>query len=155
VRLDGAQDAVPVLEAVRAWCAQRGLAAFQEWAEAWLGAALLLTGQRLEEARELLRRAVSGMRRARRHLERPAAAVFLAEAEWRAGDEEAHDAACEVAFEAAEACGTLRPLEQALELAPAVLARRLDAEGPGERRWRSLVRTDEAVPAPSGAAGDR
>jgi LuxR family maltose regulon positive regulatory protein len=131
VRLGQPEEAIPVLEGVRAWCARRGLSAFQEWAEAWLGAALLLTGRDADEARELLRRAVSGMRRARRHLELPAAAVFLAEAEWRAGD------------------------EQALELAPAVLARRIDAEGAGERRWRSLVRTGDAVPAASSLAGER
>src|SRR5207249_2537962 len=53
--------------------------------------------------------------------------------------EGAHDAACEVAYEAAEACGTLRPLEQALELMPAVHARRVDAEPADERRWRLLV----------------
>jgi ATP/maltotriose-dependent transcriptional regulator MalT/DNA-binding SARP family transcriptional activator len=155
VRLGQPETAIPVLEGVREWCARRGLAAFREWAEAWLGAAHLLTGRDPAEARELLRRAVSGMRRARRHLELPAAAIFLAEAEWCAGDEEAHDAACEVAFEAAEACGTLRPLEQALELTPGVLARRLDAERAGERRWRALVRTGDGMPAFSPAAGAR
>ncbi|HJZ62590.1 MAG TPA: BTAD domain-containing putative transcriptional regulator, partial [Miltoncostaeaceae bacterium] len=139
VRLGRLEDAVVVLDAVRAWCAERGLAAFREWAEAWLGGARLLMHQDPESAGDLLRRAVAGMRQASRRLELPAAAVFLAEAEWRTGDEDAHDAACEVAYRAAEACGTLRPLEQALELMPAVLARRVDAEPAEERRWRLIV----------------
>ena len=153
VRLGRPGDAIPVLEAVLAWCAERGLAAFREWAEAWLGAALLLTEDDAAPALALLRRAVSGMRRAHRHLELPAAAIFLAEAEWRAGDEDAHDAACEIAYAAAEACGTLRPLEQALELAPAVLARRLDSEAPDEWRWRALARAEEVVAAASPESG--
>ena len=49
------------------------------------------------------------MRRAHRHLELPAAAVFLAEAEWRAGDEDAHDAACEIAYAAAERAAPCTP----------------------------------------------
>ena len=104
----------------------------------------------------LLRRAVSGMRRAHRHLELPAAAIFLAEAEWRAGDEDAHDAACEVAYAAAEACGTLRPLEQALALragGPRPAARLPRA--PDERRWRALARAEEVVAAASPESGAR
>jgi DNA-binding SARP family transcriptional activator len=89
------------------------------------------------------------MRRARRHLELPAAAVFLAEAEWRLGDPDLHDAAADAAYSAAEECGTLHPLTRALELMPGVLARRLDSEGlDSERRWRTLVpRSPSAVAA--------
>jgi ATP/maltotriose-dependent transcriptional regulator MalT/DNA-binding SARP family transcriptional activator len=149
VRLGAAEDAMPVLAGVRAWCAQRGLASFREWAESWLGAAMLVLGRPAEEARALLAQAVAGMRRARRHLELPAAAVFLAEAEWRLGDAEAHDRAADAAYAAAEDCGTLHPLAGALELMPEVLARRLDAEPvDGERRWRTLVpRSPTAVAA--------
>ena len=149
VRLGAAEDALPVLSGVRAWCAQRGLASFREWAEAWLGGAMLVLGRPAGEARALLAQAVAGMRRARRHLELPAAAVFLAEAEWRAGDAEAHDRAADAAYAAAEDCGTLHPLAAALELMPDVLARRLDAEAlDSERRWRTLVpRSPTAVAA--------
>ena len=97
---------MPVLADVRAWCAERGLASFREWAEAWLGAAMLVLDRPADEARPSWP-AVAGMRRARRHLELPAAAVFLAEAEWRAGDADAHDAAADAAYAAAEDCGTL------------------------------------------------
>jgi ATP/maltotriose-dependent transcriptional regulator MalT/DNA-binding SARP family transcriptional activator len=151
VRLGSPETAVPVLSGVRAWCAERGLASFREWAESWLGAAMLLLGRPADEARALLAQAVGGMRRARRHLELPAAAVFLAEAEWRVGDADAHDAAADAAYAAAEECGTLHPLAAALELMPGVLARRLDAEAVGEeRRWRALVpRSPSAVAAPA------
>src|SRR5262249_56442601 len=62
VRLGRLEDAVVVLDAVRAWCAERGLAAFREWAEAWLGGARLLMHQDPESAGDLLRR--GGARRA-------------------------------------------------------------------------------------------
>ena len=149
VRLGAPDEAAVILRNVRAWCAERGLASFREWAEAWLGGAMLLLDHPAEGARPLLAQAAAGMRRARRHLELPAAAAFLAEAEWRLGDEDAHDAAADAAYAAAEECGTLHPLTRALELVPGVLARRLDSEGPeSERRWRMLV----PVAPPSSAA---
>ena len=155
VRLGTRTLAIRVLGEVRDWCAQRGLASFREWAETWLGGALLMLDRPAEEARALLEPAVKAMRRARRHLELPAAAVFLAEAEWRLGCEDAHDAAAEVAYGAAERCGTLHPLMIALELVPDVLARRLDCEGPdNERRWSTLVplaSTDTVAPEMEGA----
>ena len=149
VRLGAPQEAVAVLSDVRAWCAERGLASFREWADAWLGGALLVLRRPPGEARALLAPAVAGMRRARRHLELPAAAVFLAEAEWRLGEPDLEDDAADAAYAAAEECGTLHPLARALELMPDVLARRLDAEGvDSERRWRTLVvRSPSAVGA--------
>jgi len=155
VRLGQAEEAVQILPGVRAWCAERGLASFREWAEAWLGGAMLLSGRPAQEARDILAAAVAGMRRARRHLELPAAGVFLAEAEWRLGNEEAHDLAADTAYAAAEDCGTLHPLTRALELMPGVLARRLDSDEPaGERRWRTLAAVEPspvAAPAMEGA----
>ena len=155
VRLGAPDAAVEVLGAVRDWCARRGLASFREWAEAWLGGAMLLLDRPAEEAHRLLRPVVDSMRRARRNLELPAAAVFLAEAEWRLGNEDAHDAAAEAAYSASEQCGTLHPLINALALAPGVLARRLDCEGPdSERRWSALVplaSTETVAPELEGA----
>jgi ATP/maltotriose-dependent transcriptional regulator MalT/DNA-binding SARP family transcriptional activator len=140
VRLGSPGEAAGILGEVRDWCAQRGLASFREWADAWLGGAMLLLDRPPGEARTVLEPTVTSMRRARRHLELPAAAAFLAEAEWRLGNEDAHDEAAEVAYAAAEQCGTLHPLMVALDLVPGVLARRLDCEGPdSERRWSSLV----------------
>jgi len=156
VRLGAYADAIGVLTEVRDWCAQRGLASFREWTEAWLGGAMLLLDRPADQAREVLWPAVQGMRRARRHLELPAAALFLAEAEWRLGDEDAHDDAAEVAFAAAEQCGTLVPLATVLELVPGVLARKLDAEAAGsERRWSALVRLASATAAAPDAEGAR
>lgn len=155
VRLGFPEKAVEVLGEVRDWCAQRGLASFREWAETWLGGAMLLLDRPPEEARQLLEPAVNAMRRARRHLELPAAAVFLAEAQWRLGHEDAHDEAAEVAYAAAQQCGTLHPLVTALELVPGVLARLLDCEGPdSERRWSTLVplaSTETVAPELEGA----
>ena len=84
----------------------------------------------------VLRPAVAGMRRATRRLELLAAAALLAEAEWRHGDEDAHDAAITVAYEASEAIGTLAPLLRALALVPDVLLRRADAAPEDDHRWR-------------------
>ncbi len=155
VRLGAAERAAEVLGEVRDWCARRGLASFREWAEAWLGGAILMLDRPADEARRLLEPAVNSMRRARRDLELPAAAAFLAEAHWRLGEEDAHDAAAEVAYSASERCGTLHPLMTALGLVPGVLARRLDCEGPeSERRWSGLVplaSTDTVAPELEGA----
>jgi DNA-binding SARP family transcriptional activator len=147
VRLGQYAEAIDVLADVRDWCAQRGLASFREWSETWLGGAMLLL-DRPAQAREVLLPAVQGMRRARRYLELPAAALFLAEAEWRLGDEDAHDDAAEIAYAAAEQCGTLVPLVTVLGLVPGVLARKLDAEAASsERRWSALVRLASAAAA--------
>ncbi|MGE0248168.1 MAG: BTAD domain-containing putative transcriptional regulator [Thermoleophilia bacterium] len=134
-------EAIELLTDVRRWCQARGLSCFREWGDTWLAGALLGLGRDPGRARELLRAAVAGMRRAERTLELPAACVLLAEAEWRCGDEEAHDAAADAAYEAALATGTLSPLLRSLaEDAPEVLARRLDAAGPDDRVWRRLAR---------------
>jgi ATP/maltotriose-dependent transcriptional regulator MalT/DNA-binding SARP family transcriptional activator len=140
VRMGLMSEALEVLEEIRSWCAEREMLAGREWAETWLGAALLSLEPDPAPALALLRPAAEGMRRAGRWVELPAAGVFLAEAEWRAGDEEAHDAAADLAHAAAEACGTLAPLALALELAPQVLTRRLDASDDEDGRWHRLLR---------------
>ncbi|MCU1607845.1 MAG: transcriptional activator domain protein [Modestobacter sp.] len=114
--------------------------AFQVEQRAMLtGLAALGTG-RVAEAVEQLRAAVGGMRRGERLLYLPAAAVFLAEAEWRCGREDAADAAAELAREAAGRQGTDHSLLAALAEFPDVLARRIDLEPRGDSPWHELGR---------------
>jgi DNA-binding SARP family transcriptional activator len=80
------------------------------------------------------------MRRSDRQIELPTAAVYLAEAEWRAGDEAAADAAADVALEAARRQGSNHMLLQALADFPAVVSRRLDAEPAADSPWHELGR---------------
>jgi ATP/maltotriose-dependent transcriptional regulator MalT len=105
--------------------------------DCWCGFALLLAGRNVE-ALARLRRAVTVMRRTRQMLEMPSAAVYLAEAEWRMGNEEAADDAADLALEAARVQGFNQILLEALRDFPAVLSRRLDAESSGA--WRSWSR---------------
>lgn len=132
-------EAVELLEITRDWCSRRGLACFREWADTWLGAALLGLGRDPEPVARLLGAAIRGMEGAERRLELPAANVFLAEAAWRSGDEAAHDAAADAAYSASLDIGTLGPLLGALDEMPDVLARRIDAAGPGDDGWRLLA----------------
>jgi DNA-binding SARP family transcriptional activator len=149
VRMGLFSEALEVLEEIRAWCAGRDLRGGREWAEAWIGAALLSLEPDPAPALAMLRPAADAMRQGGRWLELPAAGVFLAEAEWRTGNEEAHDAAADLAYEAAEACGTLAPLVRAFEVAPQVLARRLDASDDDDGRWHRLLRAGASTPPPS------
>jgi DNA-binding SARP family transcriptional activator len=105
----------------------------------WCGFALLLAG-RDGEALARLRRAVTILRRTRQMLEMPSAAVYLAEAEWRMGNEEAADEAADLALEAAGVQGFNHMLLQALRDFPAVLSRRLDAEPAADSPWHELGR---------------
>ena len=139
VRSGRADEARPLLSDAAAWCAERGLMSFREWADTWLGASLLALEEPPERALTVLRPTVASMRRAGRLLELPAAAVLLAEAEWRGGDEDAHDAAITVGYEAAEAMGSFAPLLRALALVPDVLLRRADAAPEDDHRWRRLL----------------
>ena len=111
----------------------------EEVAETRLGHACLLEGEDVA-ALEHLRRAVEGMLAGGRGLELPGAAVMLAEAEWRAGNEEESDRAADIALEASERQGSRHQLLQALGRFPAVLSRRLDAEPSGESAWHELGR---------------
>jgi ATP/maltotriose-dependent transcriptional regulator MalT/DNA-binding SARP family transcriptional activator len=110
-----------------------------EGTDLWYGVALLLEGRDVE-ALERLRRAVASMRHSDRRLELPATAVYLAEAEWRAGDEAAADAAADVALEAARRQGSNHMLLQALADFPSVVSRRLDAEPAADSPWHELGR---------------
>jgi DNA-binding SARP family transcriptional activator len=128
-----------------------------EGSRAWYGLALLLVG-RDREALERLRDAVSSMSTNGRLLELPIAAVYLAEAEWRAGDEDAADRAANLALEAAEQQGSNHLLLQALADFPAVLSRRLDAEVGADSAWhsvgRALIAQGISIDAVTGEAVD-
>lgn len=145
VRMGVPDEARPVLDDARAWCEARGLRGFGEWASTWSAAAQLMAGGDPHTPRDHLAATVRSMHDAGRRLELAAAAVFLAEACWRCGDEEGHDGACDLAYTTAEAQGTLAPVLRAVHLMPDVLARRVDASPPGDDRWTSLRRV---IPAP-------
>ena len=107
--------------------------------DCWYGFALLLRG-RDAEALERLRRSVAFLRRTDRWLEMPGAAVYLAEAEWRMGNEDAADEAADLALEAARVQGFNHMLLAALRDFPAALSRRLDSEPGADSCWHELGR---------------
>jgi DNA-binding SARP family transcriptional activator len=110
-----------------------------EQIDTWYGFALLLAGSDAE-ARVRLRRAVDSMTAADRVLELPTAAVYLAEAEWRAGDDAAADRAADIALVGAHAQGSNHLLLQALADFPAVASRRIDAEPGADSPWHAVGR---------------
>jgi ATP/maltotriose-dependent transcriptional regulator MalT/DNA-binding SARP family transcriptional activator len=110
-----------------------------EQGDTWHGRLLLLRGEDLAAA-ERLQAAVRSMVAGDRILELPAAAVYLAEASWRLGDEDAADRAADVALAAAERQGADFGLVQALAEFPAVAARRIDAEAGRQSAWHSIAR---------------
>jgi ATP/maltotriose-dependent transcriptional regulator MalT len=116
------------------------LGSLAERIDTWYGYALLLEDS-TDAALARLRRAVAGMRRSERMRELPTAAVYLAEAEWRAGDEDAADRAADVALDAARRQGSNHMLLRALADFPAVVTRRLDAEPAADSPWHELGRS--------------
>ncbi|WP_326674265.1 BTAD domain-containing putative transcriptional regulator [Streptomyces sp. NBC_01257] len=114
-----------------------------EQLDALYGFALLGLGTPADDAEALLRlrRAVASMDEADRILELCAAAVYLAEAEWRAGDPDAADSAADLALAIAERLSTRHALLGALRAFPGVLSRRLDGLTDADSPWHSLGRT--------------
>jgi DNA-binding SARP family transcriptional activator len=110
-----------------------------EPADTWYGLALLLQSED-GAALARLRTAVEGMVVGDRMLELPTAAVYLAEAEWRAGNDEAADRAADLALDAARRLGSNHVLLQALADFPAVASRRIDAERNPDSPWHELGR---------------
>jgi DNA-binding SARP family transcriptional activator len=152
LRLDhDAEAALAVLDRLESSPHARELAYLAEQIDTWYGFALLLTG-RDEEAAQRLRAAAGAMLRSERMLQLPTAAVYLAEAEWRLGDEEAADQAADVALDAARRQGSNHMLLQALADFPAVVSRRIDAEPAADSVWhelaRALVAQDVALTVP-------
>jgi DNA-binding SARP family transcriptional activator len=107
--------------------------------DTWYGLALLLESEDAA-ALDRLRRAVDSMVTGDRMLELPTAAVYLSEAEWRAGHEEAADRAADLALDAAHRLGSNHVLLQALADMPAVVSRRIDAEPGADSPWHTLGR---------------
>ncbi|HWU09289.1 MAG TPA: hypothetical protein VN520_23390, partial [Streptomyces sp.] len=114
LRLDGDHAAaLAALDAFDRMNTSACASPLQQRADTWRGLALLLAGED-EQAAVNLRAAVRTMTNAELLLELPAAAVFLAEAEWRVGDPEAADAAADLALEAARTQGSTFLLMEAL-----------------------------------------
>lgn len=106
----------------------------------WRGLIALMSGDAAAAAMHL-RRATELLYRWDRLYFLPAAAVYLAEAEWRLEDEAAADAAADLALSAARRQGSNHLLLQALREFPAVVSRRLDAESGSDSAWHSIGRT--------------
>jgi DNA-binding SARP family transcriptional activator len=133
------QQARAVLDRVESVPGARRIAWAAEMFDTLYGLALLLQGED-EAARSRLRSAVGSMEENDRILELPTAAVYLAEAEWRAGNEDAADRAADLALEAARRQGSDHILMQALADLPAVLSRRIDGEPSADSAWHRLGR---------------
>ncbi|MFD8685716.1 BTAD domain-containing putative transcriptional regulator [Streptomyces sp. NPDC059651] len=112
----------------------------RELSRLWRGLSLLLRNHD-DEARVELEACVDGMRRGDRRLELATAAVYLAEAYWRHGEEEASDAAAELALTEATAQGSQHLLLAALTDVPAVAVREADASSTRMSRWHELTAT--------------
>ncbi|MEU9408198.1 BTAD domain-containing putative transcriptional regulator [Streptomyces sp. NPDC048281] len=141
IRLDDPRTAWQVLERLRGNPLVDSSVYYREVVST-LDALLMLLGAGGDDTRALgiLRDTVASMGRGARILELPAAAVFLAEAEWRAGNEEESDRAAELALAAAARQGANHVLLQALARFPAVLSRRIDAEPEADSPWHALGR---------------
>lgn len=128
-------DAISVLQEALDESTRSGLVAYQEWAHAVLGRALLALDDDVA-ARDHLRAAVAGMRRAQRLLMLPLAAVCLSEAEWRTGNHELADEAAGVAYQSSLQMGAFRSLQVALLEFPGVYRRQLQRDPDAE--WRRI-----------------
>ncbi|MFB7114767.1 BTAD domain-containing putative transcriptional regulator [Streptomyces sp. NPDC056291] len=131
-----------VLDELEALPYARSYQSTGEQLDALYGFALLGCGTPADDAEALLRlrRAVVSMHEADRILELCAAAVYLAEAEWRAGDPDAADRAADLALATAYRLGTRHALLGALRAFPGVLSRRLDGLTDTDSSWHSLGR---------------
>jgi DNA-binding SARP family transcriptional activator len=114
--------------------------AFRELSQVWEGGALLLGGKDAAAA-GALREAATSMRRADRRLELVTALVYLSEAEWRLGNEDAADEASEDAYLVASEQGSRRRLVLGLADFPGVASRRIDAEPEPDGPWHALGRS--------------
>jgi hypothetical protein len=138
--------AVAILDRAEVAGARR-YAFLAELLDTWRGFAFLLADHP-REARTCLGRAVASMEKADRILELPAAATYLAEAQWRLDSAVEADEAADRALRAAAKQGSNHQLMLALSDFPAVVSRRLDAEADSDSPWHRLGRAlmDAGVP---------
>jgi DNA-binding SARP family transcriptional activator len=73
--------------------------------------------------------------------------VYLSEAEWRAGEEQAADRAADIALEAAKFQGSNHLLLAALADFPSVAWRRVEAEAAADSAWHRFARLLRSSPA--------
>ncbi len=131
------ETAAALLEPLQAPGGRR-TALSSELIDLWDGCRRLLDGDD-EGALRALRRAVEGMERGGRYMEAQTAAIYLAEAEWRAGEEQRADAAADLALRIARAQHSNHGLLCALQDFPAVASRRIDA-APPDSEWHGIGR---------------
>ncbi|WP_371787878.1 hypothetical protein OG404_03850 [Streptomyces griseoaurantiacus] len=106
----------------------------------WHGLVGLLDGNTTAAVHHL-REAVGVMTYWDRRLLLPRAAVYLAEAEWRNGDESAAERAANLALKAARMTGSRYGLIQALREFPDVLSRQIDAALDPDSPWHGIGRS--------------
>ena len=148
LRLMGDPDrGLAVLEEIERSPHARQYRSTSEHLDTWFGYAYLLL-DRNAEAHERLTRALGSMRESGRILEMPTAAVYLAEASWRIGDEDRADELLDLARDAALAQQTDEVLVRALRELPDVLSRKLDGMRHAEPFW---VQLGKRVLAPGAA----
>jgi DNA-binding SARP family transcriptional activator len=118
----------------------RDYAVSRELFQLWRGLSFLLQN-RNAEARTELEACVDGMRRGDRRLELATAEAYLAEAYWRLGEEDASDAAADLALTESATQGSQHLLLTALTDFPAVAVRGADASPTRMSRWHELTAT--------------
>jgi ATP/maltotriose-dependent transcriptional regulator MalT/DNA-binding SARP family transcriptional activator len=122
-------------------CHQAGRTyAFLAEQRSMLSGLLHLRAAQPKEAALDLHRAVNGMQQGHRLLYLPPAAVYLSEAEWRCGHEDAADAYAEQARTVAARQRSNHSLLNALAEFPDVLARCLDLQCSADSGWHELGR---------------
>lgn len=129
----------------------RAYAFIAEQANTLLGWALLVQEQNAEAA-SCLAGVVQSSSRADRAYCLAEAAVYLAEACWRLGEEDQADQSAAVALDAARRQGSNHKLLEALSQFPAVLTRCLDAEPQGDGPWHGLARAMSTTSVSQGMA---
>ncbi len=134
------QSALVILRGIEASSVARTYRYLGELVDVWTGFALLLEGQ-VDQALARLRRATSAMVKAGRTLELSAAAVYLAEAEARAGNDQSAAAAAQLAIDTADRQGSRYALFQGLADFPAVTARQIETEDDPDSSWHEIGRS--------------
>ena len=110
----------------------------RELGRMWKGLTLL-SQDRNEEARTTLAAAVAGMKTGDRRLELATALAYLAEAEWRLGDEDASARSTDLALTVATDVGARHVLLAALADVPGVAVRAADSEPVRMARWHEMT----------------